>query len=124
MDSINYVDCRRRQVFLSYVNEMQVKGAKIEFFINKQPRDLRLDETWDEKWNSFRIRATQIVEERLKEEQESALMQEWSRLSVGLMLSLLEVDNIAETRHSAGSISDKTIKICTPNAPASNLEVK
>lgn len=104
MESINNIDLGKRHVFLGYVKEIQSKGAKIEFFVNKQPRDIRLDETWNEHWNVFRIRATQIVEERMTEEQESALMREWSRLSVGLLLSLLEVENISETQHSEGKI--------------------
>ncbi|MBR4344166.1 MAG: HNH endonuclease [Lachnospiraceae bacterium] len=108
MESINKADVGKRAVFLQYVELIRRKGAKIEFYINKQPRNVLDEQTWNEAWNSFRIRATQIIDEMTIDNLELELMIDWSRLAVGLLLSLLEIENKEEKQYFEGRVYQVT----------------
>jgi len=105
VSALNCADDNKKRLFNSYLSQIKEKGAKIEFFINQQIKDLSDDSVWNEKWNKFRIRATQIVAESISSDQEIELVQEWTKLAVGLVMSLLEIDSIEELKYSEGKVS-------------------
>ena len=108
METINGADTGKRAVFLQYVDLIKKKGAKIEFSINKQPKNISDEQTWVENWNSFKIRATQIVDDRIDEKQETELMIDWARLAIGILLSLLEIESIEEKKYAEGHVYQVT----------------
>lgn len=82
----------KQQLFNSYVRLMEEKGAKVNIGINDIARTIE-ELTWGEKWSSFNVRITRILEEH--EVANDMLVPEsvveWACLASGLVLSLLEI---------------------------------
>lgn len=106
VSEINHADDCKKSLFISYVEQVRRKSDKVEFFINQEAKDITNPKVWDESWTKFRIRATQIIADSIDAEKEIHLVQEWSKLAVGLVLSLLEISNIEELKHAEGKITE------------------
>lgn len=105
IEEINNAGIDKRKIFLGYVEQIIQKCSRFEFFVNQYLLDITTSEAWKEKWNSFRIRATQIIEDPLNEEEEIQIVQEWARMFVGLIMSLLEIEKIVERGFSEGKVT-------------------
>lgn len=105
IEEMNHPDAEKIKLFLAYVEQVNKKCAKFEFFVNQHLVDVGVPGVWDEKWSSFRMRATQIIEDSLNDEDEINLMQEWARLFVGLILALLRIDGIGELGVAEGKVT-------------------
>lgn len=92
IEAINKVDAGKKAIFQQYVEQIRNKGAKIELYINNQLQDFLSEQIWKDYWSSFKIRATKIVNESITDEDEIQLIGEWSRLAIGLFLSLLDIE--------------------------------
>lgn len=90
-------DTRKREIFLKYINLLSALGAKTEVFVNQESSDCFKDETWDMEWEKFRVR---ITKSPISEENEpfngTLIAVEWLKSAVGMILSLLNVENIEE----------------------------
>lgn len=82
----------KQQTFKSYVRVMEEKGAKVNISVNDITRTIE-NLIWGEKWNSFNIRVTRILDEHelVNEMLVSETIINWACLASGLMLSLLEI---------------------------------
>ena len=105
LGEMNNADENKKRLFLSYYDQLRKHSDKVEFFINQQKKEIESGQIWLETWNKFRIRATQIVSDGLNSNDEIKHVQEWAKLSVGLILSLLEIDSIEEFKHREGRVS-------------------
>ena len=105
IEEINHPDEDKKKLFLAYVDQINRKCSKCEFLVNQNLADISSPAIWEEKWNSFRIRATQIIEDVLDDTSETNLMQEWARLFVGLILALLKIDRIEELGVAEGKVT-------------------
>lgn len=104
IEEINNADIHKKKLFLGYVEQISQNCSRFEFFVNQHLIDITIPEAWKEKWNSFRIRATQIIEDALNEEEEIRVVQEWARMFVGLIMSLLEIEKIGELGFAEGRV--------------------
>lgn len=105
LNAINSVDENKKRLFLSYYEQIKERSDKVEFFLNQQKQDIERVEIWNQTWKKFRIRATQIISDDLSSDKEVLCVQEWAKLSVGLVLSLLEISSIEEFKYSEGKIT-------------------
>ena len=104
LNAISSADENKKRLFLSYYKQIKERSDKVEFFLNQQKQDVEKVEIWDQVWKKFRIRATQIISDSLSSDEEVMHVQEWAKLSVGLVLSLLEISSIEEFKHSEGKV--------------------
>ncbi len=104
IEEINNSDNNKRNLFLTYIGQIKKRCSKFEVFVNQRMVDISISEIWDEKWNDFRIRATQIIEEST-DEKETEIILEWARLFVGLVMSLLEIEKIGEHGFAEGKVT-------------------
>lgn len=90
---MNNADLNKRKIFLQYVQEFEKRNAKIEFYIN-QNQNSNNDNIWDTEWKHFKIRGTKIPisDSDVYNETEEAC--KWLSLSIGLVLSLLNVEKL------------------------------
>lgn len=51
------------------------------------------ESVWDEEWKNFRIRATRILAGELENDNVISVAVEWAGISVGMMLSLLNIES-------------------------------
>ncbi len=98
-----------RANFFRYIDVFTRKGMKIDFSLNGEKCDLNDDEIWGREWKSFRIRCTQIIVDEISRNR-SELIIEWSAVTVGMMLSLLNIEAVIETepdgkQYSEGKVS-------------------
>ena len=105
IEEINHPDEERKKLFLAYAEQINRRCSKFEFFVNQNLADISTPGVWEEKWNSFRIRATQIIEDSLNDTDEINLMREWARLFVGLILALLKIEQIGQLGVTEGKMS-------------------
>ena len=104
VEAINNAGETKRRLFLEYIKQIRERKADIEFYINKQAKNEAEEGFWCV-WNSFRIRTSVIVIDLLEQEDELQVIQDWARIHIGLMLSLLDVESADEERHVEGRIT-------------------
>lgn len=105
MDEVNKADINKKNMFKHYVEMLHRKGAKVEFFINKNSYNAISEEIWNEDWGKFDVRITKILSEELTDMNVRDIMLEWSAWSVGLLLSLLNIEELHKKQYLEGKIS-------------------
>lgn len=105
VDEINSADKEKRQKFIGYFDLIKNKGAKIELLINHMsclPYD---EQTWEADWKKLKIRITKIIEAEYDDDTRIEVICEWTKLATGLILSLLNVENLIpdEKRYAEGT---------------------
>lgn len=108
VSEMSHADLEKRLLFRSYAEHIRNKGAKIDFYVSGIERSIDDDETWIGEWREFQIRVTRILVNEIEEpgNVEESVASEWSLLSVGMVLSLLTIEQSENTdeRHVEGRI--------------------
>lgn len=91
IDEMQCADENKKKIFLSYIHLLKEKEAKVELFINDAIVNPEHNVIWNEKWIKFRFRATKITV-GLEENEELDDTIEWANLSIGMILSLLNIE--------------------------------
>lgn len=113
--AMNHADESKKQMFLLYLSQIEKQGAKSDFQINQQSRNMQESDAWSIQWKTIKYRATKIIENSTDRDYEIKLVQEWAMLGVGLFLSLLDVNVIDEYNHSEGKVSKVTHNVYERN---------
>ncbi len=102
---VNHASEEKKAKFLSFWEIIKNKGARMEFYVNQVPCDPKVEESWNSEWKQIRIRMTKIVAQDDDSGKES--YEEWSVMTMGLMLSLLDVESLMpdEKRYEEGAKS-------------------
>lgn len=93
---IQHSGMEKRAVFLKYLDLFLKKKSKVEVYINQQSRDMHEQSSWDGDWKKFRIRATRIMTGEPENDNIVSTAVEWAGISVGMMLSLLNIESSDE----------------------------
>ena len=82
----------KKQIFTEYANQLILKKAKVDFFINDIHYDAIKAEEWPSDWKSyyFRITRSPICSED-EDFNETEVVSDWTNIVVGMFLSLLNV---------------------------------
>lgn len=96
---------QKKHNFCEYIQMLRNKNAKIDLYINGALCDAANEQIWMQHWKQFRIRATKILSEC--ESNSINVIMFWAEHSVGLILSLLNVEQLdtEEYQYKEGNVS-------------------
>lgn len=80
-----------RQLFLSYLNVFESKGAKCVVLVNRQSLNHSDTSTWPANWNSFEARITKMPIVEDGDLNYERAVDEWGSLMIGMILSLTDI---------------------------------
>ena len=101
----------KKQIFDSYIEQILERKAKINLKINDNSYS-RISDIQHVQWNKFSIRITKSpVVESFEDFQEYEVIKEWSEITMGMMLSLLYVEQMesAVDGYSEGNVKQVLI---------------
>ncbi len=82
----------KKRVFLEYAKQLQVRRAKIDFYINDIRFDIEKTDEWPMEWNKYRLRVSRspicAEDEEFNEEE---IISAWAEMVIGMFLSLLNI---------------------------------
>ena len=96
VNEINHAGSEKVNKFLSYYSLIKDKGAKIDLIINQIGYDPHDENMWIMEWEKLKIRINKILDREFEEEAEIAAICEWTKIASGLILSLLNIENLIE----------------------------
>lgn len=91
--------------FVEYAKVLETMNASIEFFINDELCNLNSPETWPAEWKKYRFRLSKSPvcgENELFDELE--ITTRWTKIVVGMFLSLLDVVPLEENNYMEGGV--------------------
>jgi 5-methylcytosine-specific restriction protein A len=99
----------KRAVFLKYIDLFLERKSKIEVYINQQPRNMHEQTAWDGEWKKFRIRSTKILTGEIENNDTVSVALEWSGISVGMILALLNIESSQDEKKFLEGGAQKTL---------------
>jgi 5-methylcytosine-specific restriction enzyme A len=109
LEEMQNADKHKRSLFLQYLNIFRLKNTKVETIINDNVYNPEDDYMWNVRWNKFKLRATRITVNETEQPDFDQVIEtmEWASLSVGLILSLLNVEYLDDEnkRYAEGKVS-------------------
>lgn len=94
-------------MFLKYIDLMRKNHAKVEMSVNQNLCSTIDEEIWKQTWKNLRLRINVIPEKEDEKEYETKLFSSWADRTVGMMLTLLNIENMesVDKKHSEGGRS-------------------
>lgn len=90
--AMSQADEQKRQCFFSYIQMLKDMGAKVQFKVNNET--IAKEEEWPLLWKSFFCKITKLPVEFYGLTGEFDIVCEWMQHGVGLILSLLTIEDI------------------------------
>ncbi len=83
----------KKRVFSQFASQLLDKKARLDFYINEIPCDIRNPQTWTSDWTSYRLRLSRrTICDEDEDYDEIEVITSWSSIVVGMFLSLLNVE--------------------------------
>ena len=99
---INHAGEEKRTVFFSYLSLCRSRNAKVECSVNNRIIDIEEASAWNDYWKQFAIRITSIINEDIEDETEYIVS--WAKLTIGMVLSLLNIEK-EENKFAEGGVT-------------------